>query len=68
MADKATVTEIVRENISNEARLHTDESRLYGDAKAYVAAHETIHHASKEYARGDVTAIQLKATSQSSSV
>jgi hypothetical protein len=29
VADKPTVTAIVRENIARESRLHTDESRLY---------------------------------------
>src|SRR6185437_15301719 len=29
VADKATVSKIVRENIDKESRLHTDESRLY---------------------------------------
>ncbi len=37
-ATKATVTEIVRENVPREAELHTDESRLYGDVKGHVAA------------------------------
>jgi transposase-like protein len=52
-ADKKTVTEIVSKNISAEARLMTDESRLYGGIK--VASHERVRHAAKEYARGDVS-------------
>lgn len=52
-ADKQTVTEIVNKNISEEARLMTDESRLYGGLK--VASHERVRHAAKEYARGDVS-------------
>ena len=51
-ADKATVNKIVGENISREALLHTDESRLYGDAKAMVAGHETVRHSAGEYVRG----------------
>ena len=51
-ADKATVNQIVDANISHEARLHTDESRLYGDAEAKVAAHETVLHSRGEYVRG----------------
>jgi transposase-like protein len=51
-ADKATVNQIVDANISREARLHTDESRLYGDAKAKVAAHETVRHSAEEWVRG----------------
>jgi transposase-like protein len=54
VADKATVTKIVTENIARESRLHTDESRLYFGADALFAAHETVHHSSSEYVRGDV--------------
>jgi hypothetical protein len=53
-ADKATVAKIVTDNIHHESRLHTDESRLYTGAEMFFASHETVHHASKEYARGDV--------------
>ena len=52
-ADKETVTNIVNTNVSHEARLMTDESRLYKGVQ--VASHERIRHRSKEYARGDVT-------------
>jgi transposase-like protein len=54
-ADSATVTKIVRENVNRETRLHTDESKLYLKVGAEFAAHETINHSGKEYARGDVT-------------
>lgn len=54
-ADGETVTKIVRENIDRETRLHTDESRLYFQVGAEFAAHETVNHSAKEYARGDVT-------------
>jgi transposase-like protein len=54
-ADKATVAQIVVQNVASASRLHTDESRLYAGADAYVAAHETIYHRDGEYARGDVT-------------
>lgn len=53
-ADKITVTQIVRENIAHETRLHTDESRLYGSALDHVKDHEMVNHSAKEYARGDV--------------
>jgi transposase-like protein len=53
-ADKVNVTKIVSENIDRETRLHTDESRLYGDAAAIFSAHETVTHSRKEYVRGDV--------------
>jgi transposase-like protein len=53
-ADKENVDRIVRENVSREARLHTDESRLYGDARNHVAKHERVKHSAGEYVRGDV--------------
>ena len=53
-ADKATVQRIVRENVSRESRLHTDESRLYSGSDLFFADHETVTHSMKEYARGDV--------------
>ena len=53
-ADKATVAVIVSENLAKEARLHTDESRIYGDAGGMVAGHETVRHSAGEYARGEV--------------
>lgn len=53
-ADGATVAAIVRENISRESRLHTDESRLYTRVGSEYAAHETVNHRAEEYARGDV--------------
>ena len=52
-ADKATVTEIVNANLSHEAHLMTDESRLYGGLK--VASHQRIKHAAGQYVRGEVT-------------
>jgi transposase-like protein len=54
-ADGATVAAIVRENIRAESRLNTDESRLYTSVGREFAAHETVNHTNKEYARGDVT-------------
>ena len=49
------MAKIVRENVHAESRLHTDESRLYVKVGAEFAAHETVNHSAKEYARGDVT-------------
>lgn len=54
VADKHTVQKIVEENVARETRLHTDESRLYGDVTKHVASHETVKHSIKEYVRGDV--------------
>lgn len=49
------VVKIVRENAARESRLQTDESRLYRKVGQEFAAHETLNHSKKEYARGDVT-------------
>ena len=54
VADKATVTKIVAENVAKESRLHTDESNLYTGSEARFATHETVKHSAKEYVRGDV--------------
>ena len=54
-SDASTVAKIVTDNIARETRLHTDESRLYTKVGAKFAAHETVNHSAKEYARGDVT-------------
>jgi transposase-like protein len=54
-ADAATVAKIVRTNVHKESRLHTDESKLYFTIGQEFAAHETVNHAGREYARGDVT-------------
>jgi transposase-like protein len=53
-ADKATVTKIASENVERETYLHTDESRLYGDADQLFAEHHTVKHLAGEYVRGTV--------------
>lgn len=53
-ADKATINVIVSGNVAQEARVHTDESRLYGDVAQHVAAHDTVNHYRGEYVRGAV--------------
>jgi transposase-like protein len=55
VADAAGVAKIVRDNVKRESRLHTDESKLYVNVGRAFAAHETVNHSAKEYARGDVT-------------
>jgi transposase-like protein len=54
VADKHTVTKIVRENIARESRLHTDESKLYTGSDEHFAAHETVKHSIGEYVRDDI--------------
>lgn len=53
-ANKKNVGEIVAANVSREAALHTDESRLYDDVGLSFARHERVRHSAKEYVRGDV--------------
>lgn len=53
-ADKATINVIASHNIAKEARVHTDESRLYNDMLHHASAHESVRHASGEYVRGNV--------------
>lgn len=50
-----TIQPILRVNLSREARLFTDESRIYKNAAWIVAKHETVNHSKEEYVRGDVT-------------
>lgn len=45
--------EHVTKHVSRKSKLHTDESRLYDGLGSEFAAHETVHHAAKEYARGN---------------
>lgn len=54
-ADAGTIAKIVCENVHRESRMHTDESRLYVSIGKEFGAHETVNHAGREYARGDVT-------------
>ncbi len=54
VADKATVSRLVMENVHPATRLHTDESRLYVGSADVFASHETVKHSAGEYARGDV--------------
>jgi transposase-like protein len=51
VADKESVTKIVRENIAKESRLHTDESKLYVGSEKHFGAHKTVTHSAKEYVR-----------------
>jgi len=53
-ADAETVAKIVNENIHHEAKLYTDESKLYHKVGQNFSEHSTVKHAAKEYARGDV--------------
>ena len=49
------VVSIVRANVAKEARLMTDEARMYWKVGTEFASHERVFHGIGEYARGDVT-------------
>jgi len=51
VADKASVSKIVRENIARESKLHTDESPLYTAVGREFADHGTVKHTAHEYVR-----------------
>ena len=53
-ATKEEISKILRANTARKSKLMTDESRLYTEIGAEFAAHETVNHSAKEYARGDV--------------
>ncbi|MGH6735058.1 MAG: IS1595 family transposase [Methyloceanibacter sp.] len=53
-ASTLNVTNLVRENLHRETRLHTDESKIYIGVGKEFASHETVKHSAKEYVRGDV--------------
>ncbi len=50
-ADKATVNQIVVENVAHESRIMTDESRLYRDMASGFAGHDAVRHSAGEYVR-----------------
>jgi transposase-like protein len=50
-----TIGEILRDNVSRQSRVHTDEAHHYRKPGAGFAAHERVNHSAKEYAREDVT-------------
>ncbi len=49
------VAQIVRANVAKEAKLTTDESRLYSAVGREYASHDFTTHGRREYVRGDVT-------------
>ena len=49
------VAQIVRANVAKEAKLTTDESRLYSAVGREFASHDFVTHGRSEYVRGDVS-------------
>ena len=52
-ATSASVTEIVRTNVSRESALMTDESKLYTKVGGEFHSHRTVTHSAGEYVRKD---------------
>ena len=52
---KDEVAQIVRANIAKEAKLTTDESRLYSAVGKEYASHDFVTHGRSEYVRGEGT-------------
>lgn len=50
-----TVAPILKKQMSKNARLMTDESRVYNQAGKAFASHEKVNHSAGEYSYGDVT-------------
>jgi transposase-like protein len=50
-----SIKAILEANVQKSATIMTDESRPYPKAARGFAAHKTVNHKFKEYARGDVT-------------
>jgi len=49
------IAPILREHVSKEARLMTDEAHVYNQVGKEFVSHEKVNHFMNEYARGDVT-------------
>lgn len=57
VVDKVTASEIapiMLHNLSQEARLFTDEAQVYHAFSRRFASHETVNHSALEYGRGEV--------------
>jgi hypothetical protein len=52
-ASIASIVPILRANINRETDLMTDEARHYMNVGGAFASHGAVHHAAKEYARGE---------------
>ena len=50
-----TVRDILVTNVSRDTDLMTDEAMHYRTVGEEYASHQSVHHASREYVRGDVS-------------
>lgn len=58
----STLESVLKAQVSPAARLMTDEATYYKKPGKHFAAHETVAHSKKEYARGDVTSNTVEAS------
>ncbi len=52
---KADVHDVVKNHVSPDAKLNTDESNLYFGIENWVASHDTVNHSKEEWVRGEVS-------------
>jgi len=51
---KKTLVPFVKENVSKDATIYTDDLRSYEMLYAHCQKHEQVNHGSKQWVRGDV--------------
>jgi len=49
------ITKIVRENVSRESIINTDEGKWYNQLGGHFFSHDTVNHSRYEYVRDDIT-------------
>jgi transposase-like protein len=54
-ATMASLLPVIRENVSRDSMLMTDEWKVYKNLAGEFASHEAVNHSIKEYVRGSVT-------------
>jgi transposase-like protein len=54
-ANGETIIPIVRANVSEEAKLATDQATYYTGLEVGFAGHETVNHSIEEWVRGEIT-------------
>jgi transposase-like protein len=57
-----TLASVLKAQVSQQARLVTDEARWYLPAAKHFASHETVNHKRGEYSRGDVTSNSVESS------
>lgn len=57
-----TLRPILRKHIAEQAKLNTDEARMYMPLGKMFAKHESVNHAIKEFYRGDVSTCSVESS------